>query len=73
MIFGFTLGYHHYRRISTDHNILGFIAYRSVKGRALKVNEARPRTESRGGGRGGQGVADDDQRVAVASNHRHSI
>jgi len=48
---------------------------KELKGRALNVNEARPRTESRGsrGGQGGaEGVADEDQRVVVASNHRHS-
>ena len=28
---------------------------KELKGRALNVNEARPRTESRGGGRGGYG------------------
>ncbi len=28
---------------------------KELKGRTLKVNEARPRTESRGGGRGGYG------------------
>ncbi|MFH1673880.1 MAG: RNA-binding protein [Pseudomonadota bacterium] len=28
---------------------------KDLKGRALNVNEARPRTESRGGGRGGPG------------------
>jgi RNA recognition motif-containing protein len=38
---------------------------KELKGRTINVNEARPRTENRGG-------AEEVEGVAVASNHRHS-
>ena len=51
-------------------------ADRGYANTSLKVNEAHPRTESRRSGGGDaavaeedEGVADEDQRLAVASNH----